>query len=92
LKLIVDDEFRVRDLTSMLLFKVFKDATLALDSHYIKLKESLVLNIRKALEILPASDATEVKTGASILQEANARKLVETLMRNLQYLVEGVGN
>ncbi len=74
----------------MLLFKVFKDATL--DSHYIKLKESLVLNIRKALETLPASDATEVKTGASILQEANARKLVETLMRNLQYLVEGVGN
>ena len=90
MKLIVDDEFRVRDLTSMLLFKVFKYA--ALDSHYIKLKESLVLNIRKALETLPASDATEVKTGASILQEANARKLVETLMRNLQYLVEGVGN
>jgi hypothetical protein len=74
----------------MLLFKVFKDATL--DSQYIKLKESLVFNIRKALETLPASDATEVKTGASILQEANARKLVETLMRNLQYLVEGVGN
>ena len=90
MKLIVDDEFRVRDLTSMLLFKVFKYA--ALDLHYIKLKESLVLNIRKALETLPASDATEVKTGASILQEANARKLVETLMRNLQYLVEGVGN
>ena len=90
MKLIVDDEFRVRDLTSMLLFKVFKYA--ALDSHYIKLKESLVLNIRKALETLPASDAKEVKTGASILQEANARKLVETLMRNLQYLVEGVGN
>jgi hypothetical protein len=74
----------------MLLYKVLKDAKL--DSHYIKLKEFLVVNIKKALETLPASDATEVKTGASILQEANARKLVETLMRNLQYLVEGVGN
>ena len=74
----------------MLLFKVFKDAKL--DSYYIKLKESLVVNIKKALETLPASDATEVKTGASILQEANARKQVETLMRNLQYLVEGAGN
>lgn len=88
--LILDDEFRVRDLTSTLILLVFKDEKL--DAHFMQLKDLLVLNIKKALKTLEASDTTEVKTGVSILQVANLQKLLQTLMFNLQYLIDGVGN